>query len=60
MTNSNDIEVLCNSLPHFVLMAGLANVLSRTDTGSKALEQGCTCTKAWLEFTVNRELELEK
>lgn len=42
MINSNDIEVLCNSLPHFVLMAGLANVLSRTDTGSKALEQGCT------------------
>ena len=42
MTNSNDIEVLCIFSPHFVLMAGLANVLSRTDTGSKALEQGCT------------------
>ena len=41
-----------------MFIAGLANVLSRMATGSNAVEQGCTWTKAWLEFTVNRELEL--
>lgn len=41
-----------------MFIAGLANVLSRMATESNAVEQGCTWTKAWLEFTVNRELEL--
>ena len=41
-----------------MFIAGLANVLSRMATGSNAVEQGWTWTKAWLEFTVNRELEL--
>ena len=51
-------EGICITLPHCVFIAGLANVLSRMATGSNAVEQGCTWTKAWLEFTVNRELEL--
>jgi len=43
---------------HCVLMAGFARVFRRIATGSKSVEHGCTWTKAWLEFTVNNELEL--
>ena len=39
-------------------MAGFARVFRRIATGSKSVEHGCTWTKAWLEFTVNNELEL--
>ena len=48
----------CVTLPHCVLIAGLANVFNRIVTGSKSFDDGCTCTKAWLELTVNSELEL--